>query len=283
MDDLNDKAQAIWEMVLATITTYGLSVLGAIVILILGLWIAGVLQRTVLSACRRSKRVDETLSVFLSSLTKYLVIAFTVIAVLSEFGVQTASLIALLGAAGLAIGLALQGTLSHIAAGVMLLLFRPFKVGDYIEGGGQAGTVKSISLFTTELATPDNVQIIVPNGEMWGTAVKNYSHHATRRIDIPVGIGYGDDIDAAMKTLKELAEADSRVLKDPAPMLAVNALGASSVDLIVRVWCNAGDYWPLRFDLNKTVKQRLDREGIEIPFPQRTVHLISESESASES
>ena len=197
------------------------------------------------------------------------------IAVLSQFGVETTSFIAVLGAAGLAVGLALQGTLSNVAAGVMLLLFRPFKIGDYIEGGGLAGTVKSISLFVTELATPDNVQIIAPNSQLWGSAIKNYSFHPTRRVEILIGIAYEDDIDKALAAIVDEVKKDSRVLADPAPMAAVTGLGDSSVNFTVRVWCNAADFWALKFDLTKKLKNRMDAENITIPYPQRTVHTVA--------
>jgi small conductance mechanosensitive channel len=264
-----------WAMVVALVTTYGLSIIGAIVILIVGFVVAGWVRGSVSKAFSKFNRVDETLRGFFSSLAYYAVIVFTIIAVLSQFGVETTSFIAVLGAAGLAIGLALQGTLSNVAAGVMLLLFRPFKTGDYIEGGGLAGTVKSISLFVTELATPDNVQIIAPNSQLWGDAIKNYSFHPTRRVDIVIGIAYEDEIDKAIAAIVDEAKKDSRVHSDPAPLAAVTDLGDSSVNFTVRVWCNAGDYWPLKFDLTKNLKNRMDTVGISIPYPQRTLHTVA--------
>jgi len=266
--------EELWTMVVALVTSYGLSVIGAIVILIVGFVIAGWVRHSVEKGLSKFRKVDETLRSFFSSLAYYAVIVFTIIAVLSQFGVETTSFIAVLGAAGLAIGLALQGTLSNVAAGVMLLLFRPFKVGDYVDGGGLAGTVKSISLFVTELATPDNVQIIAPNSQLWGSAIKNYSFHPTRRVDIALGIAYEDEIDKALAAIVEEAKKDSRVLGDPEPMAAVTDLGESSVNFTVRVWCNAADYWPLKFDLTKNLKNRMDAEGITIPYPQRTVHTV---------
>lgn len=265
----------LWAMVVALVTSYGLSVIGAIVILIVGFVIAGWVRGSVSKGLSKFKKVDETLRSFFSSLAYYAVIVFTIIAVLSQFGVETTSFIAVLGAAGLAVGLALQGTLSNVAAGVMLLLFRPFKIGDYIEGGGLAGTVKSISLFVTELATPDNVQIIAPNSQLWGSAIMNYSFHPTRRVDIALGIAYEDEIDKALTAIVDQAKKDSRVLADPAPMAAVTDLGDSSVNFTVRVWCNAADYWNLKFDLTKSLKNRMDAEGITIPYPQRTVHTVA--------
>lgn len=265
------------DQVALLLTTYGLDVIGAIVILVIGIWLAGWARRGVSRGLAKTGRVDHTLQSFLGSLAKYFVIIFTVLAVLSQFGVQTASLIAVFGAAGLAIGLALQGTLSNVAAGVMLLIFRPFKAGDYIEAGGVSGSVQALTLFTTELSTPDNVQVLVPNNQIWGSAIKNYNFHATRRVDFLIGIDYGDDMGKAIGAVRDVITADSRTLANPEPLVVVGELADSSVNLIVRVWCQAGDYWPVKFDLTKAIKERLDREGISIPFPQRTVHVLKES------
>lgn len=272
-----EQVNEVWAEVMTVITTYGLDVIGAIVILVVGWWLSGRVSSIVRKALSKSKHVDSTLESFFASLVKYAIIIFTVIAVLNQFGVQTTSFIAVLGAAGLAIGLALQGTLSNIAAGVMLLIFRPFHVGDFIDGGGVTGTVKSISLFITELATPDNVKIIVPNADLWGTSIKNFSANPKRRVDFVFGIGYGDDIDKAIKEVLALMEKDERVDAEPAPMCVVSNLGDSSVDLTCRVWCNAADYWGIKFDMTKAVKQRFDKTGISIPFPQRDVHLIKDA------
>ncbi|MCB2099890.1 MAG: mechanosensitive ion channel [Rhodobacterales bacterium] len=262
------------DLIVSIVTTYGLSVIGAIAILIIGWIAAGWVRSGVTKALKRVKGVDDMLTGFFASMARYAVLAFTIIAVLDQFGVETTSLIAVFGAAGLAIGLALQGTLSNVAAGVMLLLFRPFKVGDYIDGGGVAGTVKDVGLFITEFSTPDNVKIIVPNSQLWGASIKNFSANPTRRVDFVFGIGYGDDIDKAMAVIRQVAEADARVHKDPEPFIVVGNLGDSSVDLTTRLWCNAGDYWGVKFDVTKAVKQAFDREGVSIPFPQRDVHLF---------
>lgn len=271
---MNSDMDVLGTQALAWITGYGLQVIGGVVILIVGWLAAGVVARATERALAKTDKVEKTLRQFLRSVAYYLVIAVTIVAVLANFGVQTASLITVLGAAGLAIGLALQGTLSNIAAGVMLLLFRPFKVDDYVEVAGHAGSVRGITLFVTELATPDNVQIVVPNAQVWGAAVKNYSHHATRRLDLFVGIAYEADVDKALALVSGVIDADERTFADPAPMVVVGDLGESSVDLIVRTWCKAGDYWPLKFDLTKRIKERLEQEGISIPYPQRTVHLV---------
>lgn len=261
------------QYIIALVTSWGLSVIGALAILIIGWAVAKWLERMSRSALSRSPRIDPTLTSFFSSLVRYVVLAVTVIAVLGQFGIQTASLIAVLGAAGLAIGLAMQGTLSSIAAGVMLLIFRPFRIGHYVEVANHAGTVQSINLFITELATPDNTQIIIPNSNIWGQSVVNYSYHATRRLDLQIGISYGADIDQAAAIVREVLEAEARALKEPEPMIVVGGLGSSSVDLTIRVWVNADDYWPLKFDLNKRLKQTFDARGISIPFPQMDVHL----------
>jgi small conductance mechanosensitive channel len=271
---MTEKGNELIAQILEVVTTYGLNVVGAIAILIVGWMAAGWISRAVGRAMGRMKKVDETLQGFFQSLTRYAVIVFTILAVLAQFGIQTTSFIAVLGAAGLALGLALQGTLSHLAAGVMLLMFRPFKVGDFVETGSGVGVVDAITLFFTEMHTPDNVQVIVPNGQLWNTAIKNYSHHSTRRVDIVMGISYEDNIDKAMTVIQNVIGAESRVLAEPEAMTAVGELADNSVNIIVRVWCAAEDYWPLKFDLTKHLKERFDTEGISIPYPQRTVHLL---------
>jgi small conductance mechanosensitive channel len=265
------------DQVVAIVTEYGLDVIGAIAILIIG-WIASKWAHGAVSkALNRSDKVDAMLTGFFASLAKYLVLIFTGLMVLSQFGVQTASLIAVLGAAGLAIGLALQGTLSNVAAGVMILIFRPFKIGDYVEVAGQAGTVKAVTLFISELSTPDNVQIIVPNSQVWGSSVVNYSFHDTRRVDLALGISYEDNIEMAVAAINQTIGADDRVLKDPEPMVAVSELADSSVNFVIRVWCDAADYWALKFDMTRALKEKMDSEGISIPYPQQTVHMIQQS------
>jgi small conductance mechanosensitive channel len=200
-----------------------------------------------------------------------------VIAVLGLFGIETTSLIAVLGAAGLAVGLALQGTLSNFSAGVMLLVFRPFKVGDYVEVAGAAGSVQEVGIFSTVLHTPDNVKITIPNSSVYGDTIKNYSANDTRRNDLVIGISYGDDIARAIETIRQVLVSDSRVLADPEAVVAVVELADSSVNLVVRPWCAGGDYWPLRFDLTRKIKEELEAAGCSIPFPQRDLHLRSES------
>lgn len=266
------------DQVVAVVTFYGLRVLGGIAILIIGWmvarWLAGFTRRQL----AKSDAIDATLTGFFSDLVKYLVLAFVGIAVLNQLGVQTTSLIAIFGAAGLAIGLALQGTLSDIAAGVMLLIFRPISIGQYVEAGGKAGTVKELSLFTTELATPDNVQIILPNSSVWGAAITNYSYHKTRRADWTIGISYGDDISKAFDTARKVLSKEARILPDPEPALMVSELADSSVNITIRAWVNADDFWSVKFDLSKSFKEAFDESGLVIPFPQRDVHVIQKSE-----
>jgi small conductance mechanosensitive channel len=274
---MDQQLNEIVEQIGVVLATYGLDVVGAFAIIIFGMFVAGWARRTVERGLSRSPRMDATLTKFFGSMVRYAIIAFVVIAALQQFGVEATSLVAVFGAAGLAIGLALQGTLSNVAAGVMLLMFRPFKIGDFIDAGGQSGTVKEIGLFTTEMATGDNVKIIIPNGAIWGSAIKNFSGNPTRRVDLLMGIDYGDDINVAMATIKRVIGAESRALADPEPVVAVGELADSSVNLIVRVWVNAGDYWAVRWDLTKELKEQLEADGISIPFPQRTVHHIQDA------
>ena len=241
----------------------------AIIFLIVGYLVAGLCGRLVRNRLSRIRRFDQTLVSFASSLVRWLILAFVCIAVLQLFGFQATSLVAVLGAASLAIGLALQGTLSDVASGVMLIIFRPYKMGDYANIGGTSGTVKDINLFVTEMVTPDNVQIIMPNSKAWGAIVTNYSAHQTRRCDMVFGIDYDDDIDKAMQIILDLANADERVHQDPAPWVRVTNLGDSSVDLTVRLWCAASDYWELKFAFLKATKEAFDAKGISIPYPHQ--------------
>jgi len=278
---MSESVEKTAQTVIDFVAMYGLQVLAAIVILVVGFWFAGFAKNKVRALLLKSRNVDEMLAGFLSTIVKYLVVAVTVLAVLNKFGVETTSLIAVLGAAGLAIGLALQGTLSNVAAGVMILFLRPFKVGDFVDIDGKGGTVKEVSLFTTELATTDNVQIILPNSRVWGSPILNYSAHPTRRVDLLLGISYEDDINQAMAIIEKLANADERIKQDPAPVLAVGALADSSVNLIVRVWVDAADYWAVRWDMTKNVKEAFDKDGISIPFPQQVVHHVHDKKDAS--
>ncbi|WP_339861010.1 mechanosensitive ion channel family protein [Paremcibacter congregatus] len=263
------------ELAMNLVMLHGMNVLGALLTLIIGWMIAGWARKAVSRMLGRSSRIDVTLTSFLSSAVRYIIIIFTLIAVLGKFGVETTSLVAILGAASLAIGLALQGTLGNVAAGVMLLIFRPFKIGDFIDAAGQSGTVKNLGLFVTELATPDNVQIIVPNGMVWGASIKNFSAHATRRVDLLIGIGYNDNIDHAIQQIGSVIDADERALKSPEASIFVGELADSSVNIVVRVWTESANYWPLKAALTKNIKHKFDEENISIPYPQQDLHVIT--------
>lgn len=256
----------------SAVKSYGPAVLAAAIILVVGL-LGARLVRTALRRGMRRARVDEALVGFLSGLVYALLIAFVLIAVLSKLGVNTTSFAAVLAAAGLAIGLALQGSLSNFAAGVMLIARRPFSLGDFIEAAGTSGTVMAITIFTTELKTADNKKVIVPNSEILSDVITNYSAHDTRRIDLVIGIGYDDDIRRAKEVLNSVIAADERVLAEPEPQVAVSELADSSVNLVVRPWVATRDYWAVRFALTERIKQELDAAGISIPYPQRDLHL----------
>ena len=276
MEQQQEQILSFLNQAIDLVVGYGLDVLGALVILIVGFMVAGWARRSVLRVLNRAPRVDETLKPVIASSVRYGILVFVLIAVLAQFGVQTTSVIALLAAGGLALGLALQGTLQNIAAGIMLLFLRPFRVGDYIDAEGLSGTINEIGLFTTHMLTYNGIYLEVPNAKLWNRAILNYSRVEARRLDVVVGISYGDDIDKAQAVLLELMTSDSRVNAEPAPQVLVKELADSSVNLDLRCWAAGGDYWALLFDLNKAIKQRLDVEGITIPFPQRDVHLFEE-------
>ncbi len=273
MQEVDTYLEQTTQLVVDLLGTWGLRVVGAVLLLVLGRIVAGWARRAVRRGMEGA-RMEPTLIPFVAGLVFYLLLAVVVVAVLGIVGVQTTSLLALFGAAGLAVGLALQSTLSNFASGMMLLIFRPFHVGDYIEAGGTAGSVESIGIFGTELNTPDNVKILVPNSQIYGTTIKNYAANPTRRNDITVGISYEDDIGVAVSTIQSVLHADERVLAEPESVIAVSELSDSSVNIVVRPWCKKEDYWGLRFDLMRTLKERLEAAGCSIPYPQRDVHLF---------
>ncbi|WP_220719805.1 small-conductance mechanosensitive channel MscS [Agarivorans litoreus] len=251
---------------------YAINIAAAIAILFVGMIVARIMASSV-EKLMNARNLDTTISHFVGSMVKYIIIAFVIIAALSRIGIQTASFVAIIGAAGLAVGLALQGSLSNFAAGVLIIGFRPFKAGDYVEIAGTAGSVASVQIFTTVLKTPDNKQIVVPNGAVLGGNIVNYSTHPTRRVDLVVGVSYNSDLAQTKAILREVCEADPRVLKDQDITIGVKELADSSVNLVVRPWVNSADYWGVYFDLNENIKVALDNAGIEIPFPQMDVHL----------
>ena len=251
---------------------YGLMIIAALAILVVGR-LAALGIRKVIRTLLRKSRVDETLVSFVSGLSYAAIMAFVIIAAIGKLGVQTASFVAVLGAAGLAVGLALQGSLANFAAAVLLTIFRPFKIGDFIEAGGTAGTVEEIGIFTTVLKTPDNKQVIVPNAKMTSDNITNYSVTGERRIDLVAGVSYNDDLDKVRKILEQILADDDRILSEPAPTIGVLALADSSVNFAVRPWVKTADYWDVFFALQEQMKKRFDAEGISIPFPQQDVHI----------
>jgi small conductance mechanosensitive channel len=254
------------------VVPWGIRVVTAILIFIIGRWLA----RTIVNFTRRlmlKSHLDEMLAKFLSNILYALLIIVVVLATLEQLGVRTTSALAILGAAGLAVGLSLQSSLSNFASGVMLIIFRPFKVGDFVEAGGISGIVETIDIFSSKLRTGDNREIIVPNGQIYGGTIVNYSARDTRRIDMIFGIGYEDDIRKAKEIIETQLKNDSRVLTDPAPVILVSELGASSVDLAVRPWVNSADYWNVRSDLLENIKRAFDDAGISIPYPQQDLYI----------
>lgn len=278
MEDIIQKIEHYIPNFQEIAVTIGWDIALAILALLIGFWLAGKARLFILYLSERSERIDTTLAVFFASFARYIIITITLIIVLETFGFKTTSLVALLGAAGLAIGLALQGTLSNIAAGVMLLIFRPFKVDQYIRVAGEEGTVKSISLFTTEIDTGDNIRIIIPNSAVWGSSIVNVSYHPRRRIQLVFGIGYDSDINKAMATIRSVVNDHSATLHDPAPLVAVTNLGDSSVDIMLRFWVESGDFFPAQWDVTKSVKEAFDKDGIDIPYPTTTIVQASNTE-----
>ena len=275
MDNQVKAAQEIMDQLLQFGTDYGLKIIGAFIILILGRIAAGIARKLIKKALERAD-TDPAIVSFAGSLIYILILTFAILAALAKFGIQTASFVAILGAAGFAVGFALQGSLGNFASGVLILVFRPFRIGDFIDAAGVTGTVKDIHLFTTLLATPDNVQIIVPNGKLYGDIIKNYSANDTRRVDMVIGIGYGSSMKKAAELMEGLIKADERILTDPAPTIAVAELADSSVNFIVRPWVKKEDYWTVKFDLTEKIKETFDANDIEIPFPQHSIHMVTE-------
>jgi len=271
--DFSNLLAKVYEL----LTVYGMRVIAAIVIFIVGRWVAKGVAKLIRRVMSKSG-TDETLVKFVGSMAYIALLAFVIIAALNQLGIQTTSFIAVLGAAGLAIGLALQGSLGNFAAGILMIIFKPFKVGDFIEGAGTAGVVEEIQIFTTQLRTPDNKTIIVPNAKMTGDNITNYTVKGTRRVDFVFGIGYDDDIDKARSIIKEIIDQDERVLKDQKPLIVVSDLADSSVNFTVRAWTTADDYWSFYFDTTEKVKKQFDAQGVSIPFPQRDVHMYEHKE-----
>jgi small conductance mechanosensitive channel len=246
---------------------YVISAFKALVVIIIGWIIAGWASRAVRRKVNKTDQIDKTLGNFAASVVRWVVLMIVFVAVLNLFGIQATSIVAMLGAATLAIGLALQGTLSDLAAGFMLILFRPYRIDQYVDIGGTSGTVTDINLFFTELVTPDNLQIIIPNGQAWGAIITNYSHYDQRRVDLVFGIDYEDDADKAIDVISGLVKAEDRILDDPEPFIRVTNLGESSVDITARLWTMNSDFWDVKFAMTKKVKEAFDKAGISIPYP----------------
>ena len=271
-DKLAKEAMAWWENNSDLMVKYATNIVTAILILIIG-WIFASLFCRSLRKLMNIKKIDSTIVLFVSNLTRYAILAFVVIAALSRLGIQTASFVAVIGAAGLAVGLALQGSLSNFAAGVLIIMFRPIKVSEFIEAAGTTGVVKEISIFSTILTTGDNKMIVVPNNAIISGNIINYSRMETRRVDMDFGVAYGSDLKKAREVFNDLIKNDARILKDPAPQIVVGELAASSINFKVRVWVNNADYWGVYFDMQENVAEKLAAAGIEIPFPQVSVHM----------
>jgi len=260
-----------WDRILEWIVAYGGQAIGALATLIIGYLVARLVRGGMKRWLARTS-LALALQRFVTQITYVGILVFAIVASLARFGIQTTSFVAILGAAGFAIGFALQGSLANFAAGVLLLVLRPFKIGDFVEAGGVTGSVQDIQLFTTILTTPDNVKVLVPNAQIYGGVIRNYNGYETRRIDLAVGIGYEASIEAAFAAATSLMSSDERVLEDPAPQVLVSELADSSVNLNLRLWVNGADYWSVLFDLRRHVKETFDERGIEIPYPQVVVH-----------
>jgi small conductance mechanosensitive channel len=269
-----DQASQLWAQVQDVATVWGLKVVAALAIFIIGRWIAKAVRGGIKRMMEKAD-VEPIITGFVSSIAYIALLAFVVVAALGQLGIQTTSFIAILGAAGLAIGLALQGSLANFAAGFLMIIFRPFRVGDFIEGAGVAGVVEEIQIFTTTLKTGDNKIIIIPNAKLSGDNIINYSAQETRRVDMTVGVSYSANLSKVREVLLDIISKDARILAEPAPLVAVAELAESSVNFVVRVWAKTGDYWGVKFDATETIKNRFDAEGIGIPFPQRDIHIVS--------
>lgn len=267
-----EEAGPLLEKIQVMGVEYGTKILGALIVLIIGFWVAKMIKKGITKVMEK-RGVDATLISFTASLLYMVLKIFVIVAALEKLNIRTTSFIAILGAAGLAIGLALQGSLANFAAGVLMIIFKPIKLGDFVEAGGAVGSVEEIGIFTTVLKSPDNKKIIIPNAGVTGGNITNFNVNGTRRIEIIAGIGYGDDIDKAKKVLEEIIAADSRILKDPAPQVAMSEMADSSVNFVVRPWVKPDDYWGVYFDTTEAIKKKFDEAGISIPFPQRDVHL----------
>jgi small conductance mechanosensitive channel len=274
MEETTETSARVLEWLALHGVDWGVRLLSAVAIFIVGRWLAGLVVRLLAKAMERS-HVEASLAKFLSRIAHVLLIIVVILATVDKLGVNTTSFVAIVGAAGLAVGLAMQSSLSNFAAGVMIILFRPFSVGNFIDAGGVKGIVEEISIFNTHLRTPDNLGVIVPNSQIYSSAITNFSAKDRRRVDITFGVSYDDDLKLAKETIWQVLNADERILKDPAPIVGVMNLGESSVDIVCWAWVNSPDFLQVKFHLNETVKTELEKAGCSIPYPQRDVHLFS--------
>jgi small conductance mechanosensitive channel len=274
---MNTNFSTILEKYLPLIIQYSLKVLGAFVILFLGIWISRIVSKRIRNAMLKIDKIDNTLAPVVANATRILIVIITLLAVLSQFGIQTTSFIAVLGAAGLAIGLALQGTLSNVASGTMLLILRPFKMGDVVKVNGNICVVDEIGLFISKFKSFDGISIYLPNSSIWGAEIQNLTENPTRRTDIIIGISYTDDINKAFVAVKDELTKENRILTEPEHFIAVESLGDSSVNILVRFWTSTSDAYPTKLDMTKKLKERFDADKITIPFPQRDIHLFQQT------
>lgn len=273
---INSTVGALWEQVQTIGIGFAVKLAIAIVIFYVGRTAARIVAKSI-RKLMQSQEVDKILESFIGNLVYWALMAFVIIAAITQLGIETTSLIAIVGAAGLAVGLALQGSLSNFAAGVLIVMFRPYRVGDFVEAAGVSGVVVQVQILTTVLKTGDNKQIVVPNSQIMGSIITNYSANDTRRVDMVVGVSYSDDLDKVRDTIRELVAAEDRILKDPECTIAVSELADSSVNFVVRPWVKTADFWGVKFDLTEAIKKRFDKEGISIPFPQQDVHIIRDA------
>lgn len=270
MDEINGWIEIAWP--------YIMNVIFAVVILVVGWIVANWVKRKIRKKGDASPNLDDTLVRLFAKIAKALIMVVVIMAILGQFGVQTASLVAVLGALGLAVGMAWQGVLADFAAGIMILVMRPFSVGDPVDIAGTSGTVEEIGLMLTKINTFDNVAIFMPNSNVWGNNIKNMAVNDNRRVDMVVGFGYDDDIDHAKETISQVLSEDDRILEDPAPQVAVSELGGSSVNVIVRPWTKKENYWSLKHDLTERIKKRFDEEGLNFPYPSQDVYLYNQDD-----
>jgi small conductance mechanosensitive channel len=276
---MNDFLTGFWNNYSGGILEFIRDIITALIITAAGVIISRTVRRLIKQAASKDIRIDDTVSLLLRHVARYGIFIICLIMILNTFGISTASLLAVLGAAGVAVGLALKDTLGNIAAGIILLILGSYRRGDYIEFGAYSGTVKDINLFTTILETPDGIYISAPNSNIWGTPLKNYTRNGRRRMDIPVSISYSDSIDAAFRVMRDITAAEKRFLRDPEPQIVVQSYGDNSVTILLRAWASLDVYWTIYWDTMRVIKEKIEKAGLTIPFPQRDIHLFMEKDA----